>query len=149
MQSILMPRLAGQIYAMAGMRTQLNFAADAPGSFFGENTQFNGVGFQNEKFAVDAMDAAGFARWLAETRAQPNRLDAAEYETLSRRSTLPQPLAFGAVEPGLFDQVVELQQPSGHTLELHKLPPRPCRWQPHARITTHDRPHSATSCSAT
>ncbi len=60
MQAILMPRLAGQIAVMAGMRTQLNIQADAPGSFFGENTQFNGFGFQNEKFAVDAMDAAGF-----------------------------------------------------------------------------------------
>jgi cytochrome o ubiquinol oxidase subunit 2 len=125
MQSILMPRLAGQIYAMAGMRTQLNLQADTPGSFFGENTQFNGVGFQNEKFAVDAMDEAGFTRWLAEVRTQPNRLDGAEYETLSRRSTLPRPLAFGAVDPGLFDRVVSLRQKSGHTLELEKLPPRP------------------------
>ena len=60
MQSILMPRLAGQIYAMAGMRTQLNFAADAPGSYLGENVQFNGMGFQDQKFTVDAMDATGF-----------------------------------------------------------------------------------------
>ena len=57
MQSFLMPRLAGQIYAMAGMRTQLNFAADAPGSFRGENVQFNGMGFQNQKFEVASLDA--------------------------------------------------------------------------------------------
>jgi len=125
MQSMLMPRLAGQIAVMAGMRTQLNFQADAPGRFFGENTQFSGFGFQNEKFAVDAMDAAGFDRWLAEVRAQPNRLDATEYEKLTRRSTLPHPLAYAAVQPGLFEQVVSLQQPSGHALELAKLPPRP------------------------
>ncbi len=125
MQAILMPRLAGQIAAMAGMRTQLNIQADAPGSFFGENTQFNGFGFQNEKFAVDAMDTAGFDRWLAEVRAQPNRLDATEYERLTRRSTLPHPLAYAAVQPGLFGRVVSLQQPSGHALELDRLPPLP------------------------
>ncbi len=125
MQSILMPRLAGQIYAMAGMRTQLNFAASTPGSFWGENTQFNGMGFQNQKFEVVALDAGGFAHWLAETKAQPSRLDPAAYETLSRRSTLPQPLAFGAVDPGLFDRVVALTQPSGHMLALKNLPPRP------------------------
>ena len=84
MQSILMPRLAGQIYAMAGMRTQLNVAADGPGEFLGENAQFNGMGFQNEKFAIDAMDGAGFARWLAEMRAQPNRLDDSEYQKLTQ-----------------------------------------------------------------
>lgn len=125
MQSILMPRLAGQIYAMAGMRTQLNLQADAPGTFFGENTQFNGMGFQNQKFAVDAMDDAAFARWLAGVRAQPNRLGDTEYEKLTRRSTLPHPLAFGAVQPNLFDRVISLQQQSGHALELEKLPPRP------------------------
>ncbi len=123
MQSFLMPRLAGQIYAMAGMRTQLNFAADAPGGYLGENMQFNGMGFQEEKFPVDAMDADGFAQWLAQTRVQPNRLDRAEYESLSRRSVLPAPLAFGAVEPGLFQHVLDLSQPSGHTLDLQKLGP--------------------------
>ena len=73
MQSILMPQLAGQIYAMAGMQTQLNFAADGPGSFWGENVQFNGTGFQNQKFAIASLDAGGFAHWLAEAKAQPNR----------------------------------------------------------------------------
>ncbi len=124
MQSILMPRLAGQIMAMAGMRTQLALQADAPGSFLGENVQFNGMGFQNEKFAVDAKDKGGFADWVTEVRAQPSRLDEAEYERLSRRSTLPHPLAFGAVEPDLFERVVTMQQKSGHALELQKLPPR-------------------------
>ncbi len=125
MQSFLMPRLAGQIYAMAGMRTQLNFEADKPGSYFGENVQFNGMGFQNEKFAVSSLDADGFARWLGDTRAQPNRLDPAAYEALSRRSTIPQPLAFGAVDAHLFERIVAQQQPSGHTLALRRLPPRP------------------------
>jgi cytochrome o ubiquinol oxidase subunit 2 len=125
MQSILIPRLAGQIYAMAGMRTQLNFAAAAPGSFWGRNMQFNGAGFQNQIFDVEALDAAGFARWLAQTRALPNRLDAAEYETLSRRSTLAHPLAFGAVDPNLFDRIVAGAQPSGHAIALKSLPPGP------------------------
>ncbi len=123
MQSILMPRLAGQIYAMAGMCTQLNFAASAPGSFSGENTQFNGFGFQSQKFEVSALDAAGFAKWLASTKAQPNRLDPAAYEVLSRRSTLPHPLAFGAVDPGLFGRIVAMAQPGGHMLALKNLPP--------------------------
>ena len=125
MQSILMPRLAGQIFAMAGMRTQLNFAADVPGNFLGENTQFNGTGFQNQKFDVSALDRAGFTKWLAETRAQQNRLDAAAYEALSHRSTVPHPLAYGAVDPSLFDRIVAQSQPSGHALALKSEPPRP------------------------
>jgi cytochrome o ubiquinol oxidase subunit 2 len=125
MQSFMVPRLAGQIYVMAGMQTHQNLQADAPGSFLGENVQFNGMGFQNEKFDVVSLDAAGFAHWLAATKAQPNRLDPAAYEALSRRSILAHPLAFGAVAPGLFGRIVALAQPSGHALELKQLPPRP------------------------
>ena len=125
MQSILMPRLAGQIYAMAGMRIQLNFAANQPGSFWGENVQFNGMGFQNQKFEVASLDTGTFAHWLTETKAQPNRLDAAEYQALSRRSILPHSLTFGAVDTGLFDRIVALAQPSGHTIALQNMPPRP------------------------
>ena len=125
MQSILMPRLAGQIYAMAGMRTQLNLQADTTGTFFGENTQFNGLGFQDQKFDVDALDPANFEHWSAEIRAGPNRLDRAAYEGLTRRSVLPHPLSFGAVDPGLFDRVVALQQSSGHAVELGKPAPLP------------------------
>ena len=121
MQSILMPQLAGQIYAMAGMRTQLNFSATAPGAYLGENVQFNGLGFQNQKFTVDAKNADGFSQWLAQIRAQPNRLDDAAYEALSHRSVLPAPLAFGAVMPDLFQRVLDQAQPSGHTLALDKL----------------------------
>lgn len=125
MQTLLVPQLAGQIAVMAGMRTQLNLQADRPSAFFGENTQFNGAHFQDQKFTVDAMDEAGFARWLATVRAQTNRLDPTEYQKLTRRDVVSQPLAFGAVQPGLFDRVVALQQPSGHALALRTLPPRP------------------------
>lgn len=125
MQSLLIPRLAGQIYAMSGMRTQLNFEASAPGTSWGEDTQFNGAGFQNQKFDVEALSPDAFAAWLAQTRSQPDRLDTAEYQALSRRSILPHFMAFGAVDPGLFDRIVHLAVPSGHTLDLQKLPPRP------------------------
>jgi len=36
---------------------------------------------------------------------------------------LPAPLAFGAVQPDLFQHILSLSQPSGHTLSLQKLGP--------------------------
>jgi cytochrome o ubiquinol oxidase subunit 2 len=118
MQSLLMPRLAGQIYAMPGMTTQLNFAADRPGTYLGENTQFSGIGFQNQKFTVSARTAEGFDQWLAGVRAQPNRLDVSAYQALSVRSTLPHPLTFGAVDPGIFDRIAAQAFPNGHILNM-------------------------------
>ena len=123
MQSILMPRLAGQIYAMAGMRTQLNFAATVQGTYLGENVQFNGMGFQNQKFAIDALGTQDFTHWLSQTRAVSKRLDVAAYQSLSRRSTLPAPVSFGAVEPHLFQKILDGSIPSGHALDLAKLGP--------------------------
>ncbi|HEX7657215.1 MAG TPA: COX aromatic rich motif-containing protein [Sphingomonas sp.] len=107
MQSLMIPQLAGQIYAMAGMRTQLNLRADRPGAYFGENTQYNGDGFHEQNFVTDAVPAAAFQAW-AKKAAQGNlTLDDARYDILSRQSTLPRPLAFSSVSPGLFQQIVD------------------------------------------
>ncbi len=89
MQSLLIPQLAGQIYAMAGMTTQLNLAASRPGVYRGENTQFNGAGFQNEKFDVVALPPADYDRWVARVRASAHPLDAAAYAWLFRQSSPP------------------------------------------------------------
>jgi cytochrome o ubiquinol oxidase subunit II len=118
MQSLLMPRLAGQIYAMAGMKTQLNFAVSQPGESWGENTQFNGTGFQNDRFKISARSPQDFDQWLAGVHAQDNRLDVSEYQVLSVRSSLPHPLTFGAVDPGLFAGIVAQSIPTGHMLKL-------------------------------
>ena len=122
MQSFLMPRLAGQIYAMAGMRTQLNFAARPAHSWRERAVQRHGL--PEPEIRVAALDAD--LRALAgrnQGAAEPARRGGVS--SLSRRSTLPHPLAFGAVDPGLFDRIVELAQPSGHTIALRNMPPRP------------------------
>ena len=45
MQSLQIPALGSQIYAMGGMVTQLHLEATKPGRFMGENTMYNGNGF--------------------------------------------------------------------------------------------------------
>ena len=108
MQSFFVPNLGGQIYAMAGMTTQLNLAASEPGRFRGENTQFDGSGFQNQKFPVLALASEDFAAWLARARAAGKTLDMNAFQALSTRSTQATPLLFGAVAPGLFQSILAL-----------------------------------------
>ena len=113
MQSLLIPRLAGQIYAMAGMRTQLNLAASEPGTFGGENTQYNGKGFQAQKFDVVALPPAEYRRWLARVHAAARPLDAAAASALFHPSVVRQPIFFSTVPPGLFGRmVVATQRPN-------------------------------------
>ncbi|GAB0115938.1 COX aromatic rich motif-containing protein [Acidisoma sp. 7E03] len=114
MQSLLMPQLAGQIYAMAGMRTELNFRIDAPATYWGENTQFNGEGFPNEKFPISAVTPEDFARWVRETQKNPDELDDAAYQQLSRQSTLDRPKSFGSVAAGIFQRIVHQQITPGY-----------------------------------
>ena len=77
MQSMLLPQLAGQIYAMAGMTTtKLNFAADREGRYLGQNTQFTGKGFSHQKIDVVAMPVASYRSWVARTREGDRPLDA-------------------------------------------------------------------------
>jgi len=106
MQSFMIPQLAGQIYAMAGMTTQLNLAASRPGAYRGENTQFNGTGFQNEKFNVIALPSADYDRWVAEVRASGHPLDAAAFGELFKQSSPPQPILFSSIPAGLFQRIL-------------------------------------------
>jgi cytochrome o ubiquinol oxidase subunit II len=106
LQSLMIPRLGGQIYAMAGMRTELNLKSDAPGIFAGENTQFNGKGFQNQKFKVLAVSPDEFAAWVARVQALPTRLDGPKYAEISQRAVASAPMYFSEVESGLFDKIM-------------------------------------------
>jgi cytochrome o ubiquinol oxidase subunit 2 len=112
MQSLLLPQLAGQIYAMAGMRTKLNFAADRPGRYMGENVQFNGDKFAHQKFSIVAMPPEAYRRWLDQAGAA-RPLDAAAWAALSRRDTAA-PATFSAVPDGFFDHVVSADGGDAH-----------------------------------
>lgn len=119
MQSFLIPALGSQIYAMAGMVTRLNLEASSVGDFMGENTQFNGVGFQEDRFSALAMTPADFAGWVAAAKSSPLKLDKTSYDVLHQDSTAdeaaealglaPGPegaFRFSAVPEGFFRSVV-------------------------------------------
>lgn len=107
MNSLYLPGLAGQIYAMAGMETKLNFQVDHKVTTIGRNTNFSGGKFPDQKFAVKAVDEADFEQWVAKVRETNTPLDMASYQTLSStRDTAPVTL-YSSVVPKLFDKVIE------------------------------------------
>jgi cytochrome o ubiquinol oxidase subunit 2 len=86
MQSFMVPSLAGQIYAMPGMVTHLNFLASRPGTATGANTQFNGAGFSTQTVTVDALTENAWQAWIDNARAGPE-LTASSYTKLAARGT--------------------------------------------------------------
>ena len=119
MQSLLLPQLAGQVYAMAGMRTRMNFAADRPGTFRGENTQFSGRGFAHQKFPIISMTPGAYAAWLARAHSVGRPLDADAWATLSRPDTTG-PQTFSAVPPRFFDRVIAATGGASHPHADHQ-----------------------------
>ena len=82
MNSFEIPRLAGQIYAMAGMRTKLNLIADVPGDYHGLSTNFSGDGFSDMRFEVRASSQAQFDEWVNSVQHAPKYLTLPVYDHL-------------------------------------------------------------------
>ena len=133
MQSMLIAPLAGQIYAMPGMTTKLNFAATRIGEAEGENTQFNGSGFGRQKFVVRAMEPTVFADWVARGPDGPV-LDEKTYAILRRQSVLSDARKDLGLEEGSKPIMMELGADDAFTNILAKYrddaaePGRKSRW---------------------
>lgn len=119
MQSFMISALAGQVYTMPGMRTKLHVLADTLGTFEGKNTQFNGVGFTEQKFDAVAMTLEAFTEWVAKVRLDGVPLDVQTYGLLGVSSTgaqvhetigtseMPTSVVyFNQVTPDLFKKII-------------------------------------------
>ena len=120
MQAFFVPALGSQIYAMPGMITHLHLEADSPGQFLGENTQFNGLGFEQQKFTARALTPADYSAWLKRVSAVGIRFTPVVYDLIRQRATKSQARAalhagrsmpygdlyFTGISPQLFDNIV-------------------------------------------
>ena len=125
MQSLLIAPLTGQIYAMPGMTTKLNFSANRTGEAEGENTQFNGDGFGRQKFTVRALQPEDYAIWV--DRAEGGlALDESTYALLRQQTVLAdargdlgleksaEPIIMTLNQNDVFEQIVaKYHQPAG------------------------------------
>ncbi len=114
MNTFWVPQLAGMIYAMNGMVTQLNLAADHAGEFTGRSGDFSGDNFSDMHFVVRAVTSDAFAQFLAAAKAGGATLDRAAYEKLEQQSVIDRPITYRAIDPALF-----------HAITTQMIPPAP------------------------
>jgi cytochrome o ubiquinol oxidase subunit 2 len=107
MNAFFVPQLGSMVAAMNGMVTQLHLQADRTGDYYGLSTQFSGDGFSDMKFMVHAVPQDGFASWVASVRGRGSALDRTAYAALARQGTEAKPLAYGSIDPGLFDAIAK------------------------------------------
>ncbi len=106
MNSLWIPALGGQMYAMTGMTTTLHLSADTPGTYEGGSANYSGEGFAQMKFATHAMDEADFQTWLRETKQSSTLLDDTAYTALAKPSKAEPVRYYGRVSDSLFESIV-------------------------------------------
>src|SRR5271169_3769282 len=107
MNSFFVPQLGSQIYTMPGMTTHLNLLASNAGEFPGFSANFSGDGFADMRFIVKAVQAGDFAGWVAKTRTSGAALDIPGYAALAKPSQAVPPTTYRAVDPELFERIVD------------------------------------------
>jgi cytochrome o ubiquinol oxidase subunit II len=111
MNAFFIPQLGTQIYTMPGMTTHLNLMADREGIYPGISSHFSGDGFSGMQFTVQALPAAEFDAWLANTRRGAATLDSGAYDELAKPSKNVASRSYADVDPMLYEYILRLAAP--------------------------------------
>lgn len=106
MNSFFIPQLGSQVYAMAGMQTQLHLIANHPGRYLGLSSAFSGPGFSDMHFEVLASDRRTFDAWIRKAQASSLTLGDSSYRALEAPSIKHPVVLYADVDPDLFDRIV-------------------------------------------
>jgi cytochrome o ubiquinol oxidase subunit 2 len=106
MNSLWIPQLGGQIYAMPGMATELNLEANRSGDYHGSSANISGKGFSKMDFVARAGSESDFGRWLESAKHTSNPLSQQAYDQLAKPSQDNPAISYSSVESDLFDQTI-------------------------------------------
>lgn len=108
MNSFYVPAMAGMIYSMAGMETELNAVINTTGTYEGFSANYSGNGFSGMRFDMHSTDEAGFEAWVEKVRAQGEILDRDAYVALEDQSIAHPVTYFDSVEEGLWNRILNM-----------------------------------------
>ncbi|MFW2853874.1 ubiquinol oxidase subunit II [Sphingomonas sp. TX0543] len=100
------PTLAGMIYAMPGMKSELNAVLNKPGDSWGYSGNYTGRGYSDMRFQLRGMSQADFTSWVAGVKKGGGALNAADYLKLEVPSEKVPVIRYAAVQSQLFDRVL-------------------------------------------
>ena len=106
MNSLYIPDLAGQVYAMPGMETRLHGVLDKPGSSQGFSANYSGAGFSGMRFGVRSLSGADFDKWLRDTRAGERALAREDYLQLAKPSQNEPARTYARVDDKLYHDIL-------------------------------------------
>ena len=108
MNSLFIPALAGQVYAMPAMQTQLHAVLNQPGVYEGISANYSGAGFSGMHFQVLGMPSEQFAAWIKSVKTAGGSLGRPDYLALAHPSQNVPVRHFAQVAADLFPAIVNL-----------------------------------------
>ncbi|SHM74544.1 cytochrome bo3 quinol oxidase subunit 2 [Duganella sacchari] len=115
MNAFYIPALAGMVYTMPGMETQLNAVMNKVGVYDGFSANYSGAGFSDMRFKYHGVSQADFDAWVAKTKAGTSALTRAEFVALDKPTIKHPIMHFGTVDQGIYDLILNRCVAEGST----------------------------------
>jgi cytochrome o ubiquinol oxidase subunit 2 len=106
MNSLYIPELAGQVYAMPGMETKLHGVLNAPVVSQGFSANYSGAGFSGMRFAFRGLGDRDFEQWVQTTRSTGGELTRTVYLQLERPSENEPVRRYALVDDELYHAIL-------------------------------------------
>ena len=106
MSSFWAPQLAGQMYAMPGMSTQLHIVADKLGTYRGGSANINGKDFADMTFNIRAVSKNDFNQWVHHAATSSSALSNDGYEKLAQKNATSTVSYYKNPATNLYDTIV-------------------------------------------
>ena len=121
MSAFYVPDLAGMIYTMPGMQTELNAVINKEGTYKGLNSHYSGAGFSGMTFKFLGLSDEGFDAWVQKAKTEGQALDAAKYLDLVKPSERNPVTRFSSVQDGLYDRILNMCVEEGKMCMNHMM----------------------------
>jgi cytochrome o ubiquinol oxidase subunit II len=106
MNAFYVPDLAGMIYAMPGMQTELNAVINRAGVYQGMSSHYSGAGFSGMTFKFHGLSNGDFDQWIQKNKREGQALSSKAYLDLVKPSERDPVQRFASVEKDLYDKVL-------------------------------------------
>lgn len=118
MNSFWVPALAGQVYAMSGMSTQLHLMADSVGTYTGSSANISGEGFADMHFKVNSLTESDFTAWAQTAKTSNQTLTTDSYDALAMPSHNNSEATYALSDNGLYNEVIMKYMSPGSSMDM-------------------------------
>lgn len=105
MNTFYIPAMAGMIYAMPGMESQLNAVINKAGNYWGISGNYSGAGFSGMKFSFLGLEQKDYEAWVEKVRQNGGELSREKYLELNRPSTNVPVQTWASVDAEIYARV--------------------------------------------